>query len=91
MAVAIGRHVRAKTGDCYPGYELLAKESGVSLATIERSVAALTKFRHLRVGTGRPVILTPALWSKLPAAPRMTEAATELVAPARRDEEEPPF
>jgi hypothetical protein len=52
VALAMGLfelHFNRKTGQCDPGYPLLAKELGVSISTIERGIRALKNDGWLQV------------------------------------------
>jgi hypothetical protein len=68
IASGIARRVNRRTGNAWPSNLTLAKETGLSLATVERAMRVLKEKRHLEIGRARPNILTPIVWAKMDAA-----------------------
>jgi hypothetical protein len=84
LGYAIGEHVRHATGRAFPGYELLAKETGQSVKTIERGITALRVAKHLSVDRRRPVTFVPIVWAKLDAAKQAAAKRTPTAQSAKR-------
>jgi hypothetical protein len=97
LAVVIGEHVNRQSGRSFPGYGLLAKETGLSLKTVERGTIALRDNKHLHIDRRRPMTFVPIIRSKLEAAqmaierkqPTMAKPAPQ--SPAGEEYDEEPF
>jgi hypothetical protein len=88
VGVCIARHVNLRTGVCYPSNSVIARQTGLSVPTIERSIPVLRKNGHVFIRRSRPLIFTPVV-SALIAAKAKAGAEPEAAEPIAKEKERP--